>query len=107
MEQNFVANTLNAAFTLLTGRINLQHQTIFKVKVFVGIWDVSFIFNEFQGLERLLIIKKTSMIEPYGKQYLKLALDKMKSDNPTVAIMATQLLLSYLYTGNCSLIFVC
>lgn len=54
----------------------------------------------FQGLERLLILKKTTVIDSYGKLYLKLVLEKLKSDNPTVAIMATQLLISYLYTGE-------
>lgn len=33
MEQNFVTTTLNAAFNLLAGGINIQlHQTIFKVR---------------------------------------------------------------------------
>ncbi|KAJ8928269.1 hypothetical protein NQ314_019220 [Rhamnusium bicolor] len=82
MEQNFVMNTLTTAFTFLNVRsTNPLYHAIIK------------------GLERLLLVKKSLIIEKFGKQVLKLALDKMKCDNPTVAILGTQLLLSYMYTG--------
>ncbi|CAG9829715.1 unnamed protein product [Diabrotica balteata] len=81
MEQSFVTNVMTTAFTTLQGRIATWLHTII-----------------IKGLERLLIIKKSLIIEQFGKQFLKLALNKMKSDNPTVAILGTQFLLSYLYT---------
>uniref|UniRef100_A0A6P7F8J4 Huntingtin-like n=1 Tax=Diabrotica virgifera virgifera TaxID=50390 RepID=A0A6P7F8J4_DIAVI len=81
MEQSFVTNVMTTAFTTLQGRVATWLHTII-----------------IKGLERLLIIKKSLIIEQFGKQFLKLALNKMKSDNPTVAILGTQFLLSYLYT---------
>ncbi|XP_018571399.1 huntingtin [Anoplophora glabripennis] len=84
MEQNFVSNTLASAFNVLGSKITNQlHYSIVK------------------GIERLVIVKKSQILEKFGKQILKLALDKMKCDNPTVAILGTQLLLSYMYT-DCS-----
>ncbi|KAJ8914559.1 hypothetical protein NQ315_010023 [Exocentrus adspersus] len=81
MEQNFVNNTLTAAFNILnTKSTNALHNAIMK------------------GLERLVILKKSQLLEKYGKQILKLALNKTRCDNPVVAISGTQLLLSYMYT---------
>ncbi|XP_056637539.1 huntingtin [Diorhabda sublineata] len=81
MEDGFVSTVLNTAFSILQNKMaTWLHNIIMK------------------GLERLLIIKKSVLLENFGKPFLKLALDKMKSDNPTVAILGTQFLLSYMYT---------
>ncbi|CAG9862370.1 unnamed protein product [Phyllotreta striolata] len=80
MEQNFVTTVLSTAFSNLKSKNPSWFHAILM-----------------KGLERLLIIKKNVLLESFGKQYLKLALDKMKSDNPTVSILGTQLLLSYMY----------
>nr|XP_023020492.1 huntingtin [Leptinotarsa decemlineata] len=80
MEQNFVTNTLVSAFSSLN-KIKMNPLDICVIK----------------GLERLLIIKKVSMMERVGKQFLKLALDKMRNDNPVSALLGTQLLLTYMY----------
>ncbi|KAJ8959892.1 hypothetical protein NQ318_011628 [Aromia moschata] len=50
------------------------------------------------GVTEIIDCKKSLLIEKVGKQILKLALDKMRCDNPTTAILGMQLLLSYMYT---------
>lgn len=81
MEHSFVTTVLNTAFNTLQSKVaTWLHNIVMK------------------GLERLLIIKKSLLLENFGKSFLKLALEKMKSNNPTVAILGTQFLLSYMYT---------
>ncbi|CAH1155948.1 unnamed protein product [Phaedon cochleariae] len=81
MEQNFVANTLNTAFSSLKENSNTYlHNRLTK------------------NLERLFITKKSIMMEHFSKPFLKLALEKMRSDNPVTALLGTQLLITYMYT---------
>ncbi|CAH1990108.1 unnamed protein product [Acanthoscelides obtectus] len=80
LDQNFVATTISTAFSILAGSSDLLHVAIIK------------------GLERLLVVKSTNYLEKFGKQYSKLALEMMKHDNPSIALLGTQLLLSYMYT---------
>nr|CAI5834822.1 unnamed protein product [Callosobruchus analis] len=81
LDQNFVDGTIATAFNVLAEKSSdLLHTAITK------------------GLERLLVVKSTNYLEKFGKQYLKLALEMMKHDNPSIALLGTQLLLSYMYT---------
>nr|CAH7759250.1 unnamed protein product [Callosobruchus chinensis] len=81
LDQNFVDTTISTAFNVLAEKSSdLLHTAITK------------------GLERLLVVKSTNYLEKFGKQYLKLALEMMKHDNPSIALLGTQLLLSFMYT---------
>lgn len=50
----------------------------------------------FKGLERVLIIKN-NIFNKINKHVLNLALEKIKSPNPNVALPGVQLLVSYMY----------
>lgn len=40
------------------------------------------------------------ILEKVGKSLQKLALDKMKDENPAVSILGVQLLITYMYVGK-------
>ncbi|XP_066154208.1 huntingtin [Euwallacea fornicatus] len=81
MEANFVTTTLHTALKkVLTGKC-----TDYGDKCII------------KGLERLLLMKPLYILEKFGKNLQKLALEKMKDDNPFVSILGVQLLVTYMY----------
>ncbi|XP_050315238.1 huntingtin-like [Anthonomus grandis grandis] len=80
VESNFVANTLQLA--------------LHKVqKTSMSCIDKCIL----KGLERLLLIRPMYTLEKIGKSLQKLALEKMRDENPSISILGFQLLVTYMY----------
>ncbi|XP_030750206.1 huntingtin isoform X2 [Sitophilus oryzae] len=77
MEANFVVNTMNSALTAIQNKsVGNRVQT-----------------EIIKSLERLLLIKP----DKFGKNIQKLALEKMRDENPSITILGIQLLITYMY----------
>ncbi|XP_076265784.1 huntingtin isoform X2 [Rhynchophorus ferrugineus] len=81
MEKNFVINMLQSAFTMLKNKMASDDLEVEIIK----------------SLERLLLVRPMYILERFGKSIQKLALEKLKDENPLDSILGVQLLITYMY----------
>lgn len=98
LESNFTSTVLQTALNQLsqTNVTSIQN-AVLKVRQ-EQFLQCRFCSVYFQGLERILIVKKGLSIA-LDKQVLNVALEKLKNNNSNIALPGLQLLLSYTYTG--------